>query len=74
MHGGSGVSEDDYIKAIESGVAKINYYTYMSKEGARAAKELITKSESPLYHDIALEAVRAMEKDVEQAMKVFYDI
>ena len=74
MHGGSGVSEDDYIKAIESGVGKINYYTYMSNAGAKATKELLTKLESPLYHDIALEAVKAMEKDVEQAMKVFYHI
>ena len=38
MHGGSGVSPEDYITAIDCGIRKINYYTYMSREGVRAAK------------------------------------
>lgn len=33
MHGGSGVSDADFRKAIENGVRKINYYTYMAKVG-----------------------------------------
>ncbi|MBQ8813305.1 MAG: class II fructose-bisphosphate aldolase [Lachnospiraceae bacterium] len=33
MHGGSGVSEEDFRKAITSGVRKINYYTYMAMAG-----------------------------------------
>ena len=28
MHGGSGVSDEDYHKAIDAGIRKINYYTY----------------------------------------------
>ena len=35
MHGGSGVSEDDYREVIKRGVRKINYYTYMAKAGAQ---------------------------------------
>ena len=35
MHGGSGVSEDDYRRAIRAGIRKINYYTYMSNAGSR---------------------------------------
>ena len=33
MHGGSGVSTDDYKRVIELGIRKINYYTYMAKAG-----------------------------------------
>lgn len=33
MHGGSGVSDDDFRSAIHKGVRKINYYTYMAKAG-----------------------------------------
>ena len=28
MHGGSGVSDEDYAKAIDAGIRKINYFTY----------------------------------------------
>jgi fructose-bisphosphate aldolase class II len=72
MHGGSGVSKEDYITAIGKGVRKINYYSYMSREGVYAARELLSKEDNLLYHDIALAAVKAMEKDSERAMRVFY--
>ncbi len=72
MHGGSGVSKEDYITAIEKGVRKINYYSYMSREGVFAVKELLEKEENLLYHDIALAAVNAMEKDSEKAIRIFY--
>ncbi|MDO4649521.1 MAG: class II fructose-bisphosphate aldolase [Eubacteriales bacterium] len=35
MHGGSGVSEEDYKTVIQKGVRKINYYTYMAKAGGQ---------------------------------------
>ena len=40
MHGGSGVSEDDFRRAIKAGIRKINYYTYMSNAGSRAVRGL----------------------------------
>lgn len=33
MHGGSGVSKEDFQKAIRKGVRKVNYYTYMALAG-----------------------------------------
>lgn len=33
MHGGSGVSREDFQTAIKKGVRKINYYTYMALAG-----------------------------------------
>lgn len=33
MHGGSGVSPEEFRTAIESGVRKVNYYTYMAIAG-----------------------------------------
>lgn len=35
MHGGSGVSREDFQKAIRKGVRKINYYTYMALAGGK---------------------------------------
>lgn len=72
MHGGSGLSREDYMAAINKGIRKINYYTYMSKAAVHAARELLDGKESVLFHDVALAALEAMKKDSEKAMKVFY--
>lgn len=39
MHGGSGVSPEDFRKAIEKGVRKVNYYTYMAMAGGETIAE-----------------------------------
>ena len=53
MHGGSGLSHEDYKNAINAGINKLNYYTYMAYEGYAAAKELIEKEEKGPYHNIS---------------------
>lgn len=74
MHGGSGISHEEYKEVICRGITKINYYTYMAYEGYRAAKEMTEKVPSTFYHDLALEAKNAMEKNVEETLKVFANI
>lgn len=74
MHGGSGVSQKDYVHAIECGVRKINYYSYSAREGVYATKEILEKNKNlTFYHEIAFAAKERMEKDVLRAMNVFYD-
>ena len=41
MHGGSGVSDEDYHKAIDAGIRKINYFTYGDKFAAEAACSVV---------------------------------
>lgn len=71
MHGGSGVSHEDYRTGIANGLRKINYYSYMSKAGTNAVKELLAKEDVTFFHDLALAAEKAMEADAEKAMRVF---
>jgi fructose-bisphosphate aldolase class II len=71
MHGGSGLSDTEYSKAIECGINKINYYTYMSYAGYAAAKELIDKQASGFFHNLALTAQNAMKENALRALKVF---
>lgn len=68
MHGGSGVSHEDYKKVIDLGIRKINYYTYMAKAGGTAVSKM---KNTEFYHDIELEAISAMKADVTDAIKVF---
>lgn len=71
MHGGSGVSPEDYRTGIANGLRKINYYSYMSKAGTQAVKELLAKEDVTFFHDLALAAEKAMRADAEKAMRVF---
>ncbi len=70
MHGGSGVSEDDYREVIRRGVRKVNYYTYMAKAGAAA----VSNKEYAQFHDILVDAIAAMKENVMAAIKVFANL
>ena len=67
MHGGSGVSNEDYKEVINRGVRKVNYYTYMAKAGASA----ISGNEYTQFHDILTDARTAMCENVKSAIKIF---
>lgn len=74
MHGGSGVSKEDFHAAIRAGVRKINYFTYMDKSGGNAAAEYISslKEGEPVFFSSVLAAAReAMKENVKEAMKTF---
>ena len=71
MHGGSGVSPEDYRTGIRNGLRKINYYSYMSKAGTNAVKDLLEKEDITFFHDLAFAAEKAMEADAEKALRMF---
>ena len=68
MHGGSGVSPEDYKKVISCGVRKINYYTYMAKAGGEAVERMTDKT---FFHDISVAAENGMKENVKAAIKIF---
>ena len=69
MHGGSGVSQNDYTKAVSCGIRKINYYTYMSKAGGKVIND--AKKDLIFYHDIVSLAIDAMKSDAKNAISIF---
>ena len=74
MHGGSGVSPKDYRKAIEAGVRKINYFTYMDKAGGNAAAQYLAslqEGEPVFFSSIAMAGRDAMKENVKRAMNMF---
>ena len=71
MHGGSGVSPEDYRTGIRNGLRKINYYSYMSKAGTNAVKAMLEAENVTFFHDLALAAQQAMEADAAKAMCIF---
>lgn len=70
MHGGSGVSVEDYREVIKRGVKKVNYYTYMAKSGAEA----VSNKNYTQFHDVLMDAEKAMKENIKSAIKVFANI
>ena len=74
MHGGSGLSKEEFQTAIRNGIRKINYYTYMSIAGGNAVKAAMDKVEEGkdvFFHDISRIAREAMCEDVKNAIRIF---
>lgn len=75
MHGGSGVSDEDFRIAIENGICKVNYYTYMNTAAGKASKEYWKDDSRPLFYDQMARCAReAVQADVRNALKVFQRI
>lgn len=78
MHGGSGVSDADYHKAISAGIRKINYYTYGAKYAGEAVRKTIASLEGRdagraivYWHDMTMAAYECLRDDFEHVMGVF---
>ena len=74
MHGGSGVSSEDFKKAVAAGVRKINYFTYMDKAAGAALAEYVAGVEAGMpvfFTEAIVKAGAAMKENIKEAMKVF---
>ena len=74
MHGGSGVSREDFHTCIKAGVRKINYFTYMDKAGGTAASDYLAslKEGEPIFwSSVIRSAEKALKDNIIGAMKTF---
>ena len=73
MHGGSGVSDEDYVKSINAGIRKINYYTYGVKYAGEAVEKLVSEKGGKVvyWHDMTTAAYETLRDDFEKVVKVF---
>ncbi len=77
MHGGSGVSREGFRSAIEAGVRKVNYFTYMDKEGGAAVDRYLKEEYKggPLFFSTLSKVGKlAMKDNIVSAMKVFANL
>lgn len=71
MHGGSGISHEEYKEVIRRGIGKINYYSYMAYAGYAEAKKTVENKEADFFHNLALNAQNAMKENALNTLKVF---
>lgn len=70
LHGGSGLSDNDFKTAIACGISKINIYTDLCAAGIHACKESVEKPELPLdmntylhMRNLKVETIKAAVKE-----------
>lgn len=72
LHGGSGISNEDYKKAINLGICKINYFTQMSVEAVDRIRYFLGQNQKfNSYPDLIKIALNEVEKDVREKLDVF---
>lgn len=77
MHGGSGLSDDQYHSSIEAGVRKINYYTYGVKYAGEAVRRMINEKTAAdaaanvYWHDMTTAAHESLVHTFEHVVRVF---
>ena len=69
LHGGSGLSDDDFRNCVRDGIAKVNIFTDLLQAGCRAMKERLAAGED--YLTIRNRKVAAMCENVRYKMKLF---
>jgi len=73
LHGGSGISADDFRKAISLGIAKINFFTGMSQTALNAIRAYLNQGQET-YNDypVMINQVKAAVcETVEEQMQIF---
>ncbi len=72
LHGGSGISQADFKKAISLGICKINIYTEMSAAAAAFVKQETAKQQAPVDYPTLLSGAReAVKQVVKHKMRIF---
>lgn len=69
LHGGSGLSDDDFRNTIKNGIAKMNIFTDICLAGEKGMKQGLEKGMA--YLEIRNEKVRLMKEAVKQKMQLF---
>lgn len=70
LHGGSGLTDDDFRKGIEKGISKVNIFTDINVAAVKAAFETFTSVDKGITDLIPAE-VEAIKQEVLRKMELF---
>lgn len=72
LHGGSGISDEDFKKAISLGIGKINFYTQMSAAAVQSIREFLNQNPKvSSFPDVIKKGLVALKEQVKDRMDVF---
>ena len=72
LHGGSGISDEDFKKAVSLGICKINFYTAMSAAAVKRIREYLSENPGVVsYPDVVRKGMEEIKKVVRERLAVF---
>lgn len=72
MHGGSGLTKEEYQKVVSLGISKINYYSTMAYDTAMAMKEKLNQETNKVFiSDVAQWSQTYIHQEVAACMQLF---
>ena len=69
LHGGSGLTDEDFRKAIANGIAKVNIFTDINNASAKTAHDLF--KEGAGMTDLMPSITEAVKRATEEKMELF---
>lgn len=74
LHGGTGISEDDFIRCHQSGIKKINIATATFAAAERKVKDGYEKGEIKGYYDMHVRQIEGAYENAKKHMEIFCSI
>ncbi len=71
IHGGSGLSDDQYRRLIANGVTKINYYSALAEVAAKQIRENLGKEKQASYTSLSRDVNHAVASEVDRCMRLW---
>lgn len=72
LHGGSGIPDEDFRKAVQLGISKINFFTEMSREAVNKVRRMLEQNGKLIgLQDLMLGATETIREVVEDRLEVF---
>ncbi len=73
MHGGTGLTDEEFRKTIENGINKINYFSGVALNGTKRVMELLDRDKDKMiYFDAIVSAGKSgVTEEVKRCIKVF---
>lgn len=71
LHGGSGLSDDDFRNAVKSGINKVNFYTATSIAAVEKIKQIINGPKKVSFPDLTKAATDVIKEIIKHQIEVF---
>lgn len=72
LHGGSGIPDNDFRRATQLGISKINFFTEMSREATMKVRRMLEENPKLIgLQDLMMGAKEAIRETVEDRIEVF---
>lgn len=74
LHGGTGISEEDFIRCHQNGIKKINIATATFASAEKQVREGYEKGEIKGYYDLHTREIEGAYENAKKHMEIFYSV